>query len=74
MSKETLFTGMPVQPELVALAETSASPLGEYVLTEMPADLAAVRAQEMSYDELRDKQQARLAEVMPKIAGIPTRT
>jgi hypothetical protein len=44
MSGETLFTGRPDEPERIAPAEMSPSPLGRYVTTEMPGDLAAIRA------------------------------
>lgn len=69
MSKETLFTGMPEQPGSVLPPETSVSPLARYTLTEMPNDLAAVRAQTMPYAELRSKQHDVLTEHAPAIAA-----
>lgn len=58
MNKNALFTGQPDVHEAVAAAELSASPLAHYVLAEMPNDLEAIRAESMSYEDLRAKHDA----------------
>ncbi|MET0779212.1 MAG: hypothetical protein ABWY71_00100 [Candidatus Saccharimonadales bacterium] len=68
MSAE-LFTDQPTPAEMIAPPEQSPSPLAGYTLTEMVEDLDSVAKNEMSYAELRAKQEAVLAGAAERIAA-----
>ncbi|HZM64421.1 MAG TPA: hypothetical protein VFB59_04780, partial [Candidatus Saccharimonadales bacterium] len=69
MSYERLFTAAaPISPEEhLPDAEIYASPLSRYVLDELPQDLSAIRANQLSYTDLAAKHAALLAEAEPSM-------
>lgn len=69
LTREQLFTNLPTTPEDTAPYDTSASPLAPYTLGEMIPDLAAVRDGEMSYADLRAKQEVVLGQHAMAIAA-----
>ena len=72
MQKELLFTNATVNQQFPEIrpdaAELARSPLEEYVLGEMPADLRAIHEKRMTREELSAKQAALLEELGPQIA------
>lgn len=68
-TREELFIGAeaPIPVEAMNGGEFGRSPLEDYVVTEMPADLRAIKADEISYEELADKHSALLTTAAPAI-------
>jgi hypothetical protein len=70
MHKDVLFTGSvdPVRPLLRDSETSEISPTRDYVLDELPADLAAVAQERMTLADLADKQSGVLEQALPGIS------